>query len=97
MRSDSMIMIKILMTLSTCYGHFITAWESTNIEQRNLGNLIGRLLAEETRVRDNKQTENEALATVKRQNDNKVKKKGYRKDKQEGRLGMCHYCKEKGH
>lgn len=68
--SDSMIMVKILMTLPICYSHFITAWESTNIEQRKLRNLIERLLAEEIRVKGKKQTENEALAAVKR------KKKG---------------------
>lgn len=46
--SDTMIMTKILLTLSS-FNHFVTAWESTAAAERTLINLKPRLMMEEKR------------------------------------------------
>ena len=51
--SDNMIMTKILMSLPDVYKHFVTAWESTSDDAKNLANLTNRLILEQTRLNPN--------------------------------------------
>ncbi|XP_072745830.1 uncharacterized protein [Anoplolepis gracilipes] len=60
--SDSIIMIKILMTLPSSYQHFNTAWESTSQDQKTLSNLTARLTMEELRNKQMEDQENSAFA-----------------------------------
>lgn len=46
---DEMLISKILSTLPQDYRHFLSAWDSTETNQKTLDNLTARLLAEEMR------------------------------------------------
>jgi len=48
---DNMIISKILVTLPDEYGHFASAWESTEMDSKTLENLTARLIAEEMRIK----------------------------------------------
>nr|XP_046472588.1 uncharacterized protein LOC124214366 [Neodiprion pinetum] len=85
--SDSMVITKILITLPSSYSHFITAWESTSQEQRTLGILTERLLAEETRKKGSEEEENEALAAFKQWKKNDKKKKSGEQSSQKNKPG----------
>lgn len=50
---DDMLMSKILSSLPEQFKHFITAWDSTSKEEKSLTNLTTRLLAEESRFKNN--------------------------------------------
>lgn len=55
--SDSMLVSKVLTSLPDCYNHFVSAWESTETEQRTLENLIARLTMEEIRLKTSEEKE----------------------------------------
>lgn len=57
---DDSIISKILSSLPEEYRYFSTAWESTPSDERNLSNLIARLLSGESR--NNKTVSNESVA-----------------------------------
>ncbi|XP_050435187.1 uncharacterized protein LOC126842301, partial [Adelges cooleyi] len=48
--TESMLMTKILMTLPSEYKHFYSAWDSMQLESKNLNELTSRLLIEESRM-----------------------------------------------
>lgn len=95
--SDSAIIVKILMTLPTSYSHFITAWESSSAGEKTLGNLVERLLIEETRLKGKEQMESEALAAMRRQGKSGIGKKNFSKGKQERNPGICYGCNKGNH
>ena len=81
--TESMIITKILMSLTDEMKHFQCAWESTPTEDKTLVNLRTRLIAEETRLkRDVKPV---ALAAIKA--NDKANDKGM----------LCFVCKKPGH
>jgi len=84
---DKMIMSKVLSTLPDNYKHFNTAWESTATAERTLTNLIARLLAEESR---GKEEEHEISFKS-------VEKKFYKKRFQNGNNVKCFRCGFNGH
>lgn len=47
---DNMLVSKILTTLPERYGYFLSAWDSTPLENKTLANLTTRLVAEEKRL-----------------------------------------------
>lgn len=51
---DEMVMSRILSALPHTYDYFITAWESTQVEEKHLKNLISRLIKEEEKQNQNK-------------------------------------------
>lgn len=97
---DSMIITKILMTLPFEYNHFMSAWESTHQDERNLTNLVARLNIEEMRMRMqnaslDKHSEGGALAASRdgprRGENNQYQGRGQR------RPGVCYICDKPGH
>lgn len=91
------------MTFPANYNHFITAWESTPLSQRKLGNLIQRLLAAEARFPIREKGLSEVFAAI------RFNKKKSQKGKQSphfskesttlnnGNPTLCHVCKKPGH
>ena len=81
--SEGMVITKILMTLPESYSNFISAWESTSIENRTLESLTARLLTEESR----RSTTEKPVAL----SSSRVK---YSKDKNKV---ICFICRKPGH
>lgn len=63
--SEGMIITKLLMSLPSTYTHFITAWESTTPNDRNLANLTVRLTMEEVRNSAYEKQSDEAFTSQK--------------------------------
>ncbi|XP_029054686.2 uncharacterized protein LOC114881967 [Osmia bicornis bicornis] len=59
--TKDMLTSKILMALPENYRHFVSAWESSPVEERTLENLTARLLTEELR---NNTEKNETVSTA---------------------------------
>lgn len=78
------------MTLPPSFKYFISAWESTQPNERTLTNLISRLTIEETRMGTEERAENIAFTANKHQ---------YKKNFKKGNVksGVCHYCHKPGH
>lgn len=105
--SDFMIVTKILMTLRNVtlpenYNFFITVWESTADEQRTLSNLTERLVAEEMRLKNHEDSEDQALVAQKRfgkfsHDRNKNTKNDQHSNVKNKKPGACNYCKKPGH
>jgi len=87
---DSMIITKVLMTLPSSYKHFVSAWDSTQSDDRTLANLVSRLTIEETRVEGRDKTKNRAF-TAHKQGNKKSEKQKFEKP------GTCHYCHKPGY
>jgi len=51
---DNMVVLKVLATLPDEFSHFASAWDSTDINNRILENLTARLIAEEMRLKNNR-------------------------------------------
>lgn len=83
-----MVIAKILMTLPPSFGHFVSAWESTQASERTLTNLISRLTIEESRAGSNEKSDSTAFASDRRSSGN------YKKFE---KTGTCHFCHKKGH
>lgn len=79
--NEEMVMSKILTCLPNNLNYFITAWESTPDDKKNLTNLTNRLLNEESRLNDNKREENQ------------IAFKAIRKEK----VIKCYKCNKTGH
>lgn len=56
--TDSMLVSKILTCLPDKYKTFVTAWESTPLNEQKIENLTARLFLEENRSTDNKEKKN---------------------------------------
>lgn len=67
---DDMLVSKILSSLPQEYRHFLSAWDSTEKNQKTLENLVARLISEEMRNNCN-QTEGETIAFKAISNKNK--------------------------
>lgn len=91
--SDSMLITKIIIALPEQYNYFVSAWESTEAEQRTIdNNLTARLVMEESRRKNQEKNQDVALVTK------KVKKPFPAKNnKNKGKDTECYNCKKKGH
>lgn len=100
---DSMIITKILMTLPSTYNHFVSAWESTQRDERTLTNLISRLTIEETRLnnqgKSEEKAEGEAFPAVKAHVKKHPDKGGHTQGGSRGgrKPGKCYNCQKPGH
>ena len=74
--SDSMMITKILMTLSPNYNHFRSAWDSVANDRKTIENLTSRLTIEETRMSSQEKSENSAFALRDRRDTQKYANKG---------------------
>ncbi|XP_043801638.1 uncharacterized protein LOC122719683 [Apis laboriosa] len=72
---NQMIITKILITLPPSFKYFISAWESTQSNERTLTNLISRLTIEETRIGTEERAENIAFIANKHQYKKNFKKR----------------------
>lgn len=91
---DTMLITKILSTLPETFKYFISAWESTSKEERNLTNLTARLIAEESRLNtlenNGEQVAFKTSGTIPK-NVNKVSQHSYANQK------SCFKCGKYGH
>lgn len=87
---DQMIITKILMTMPPSYKHFISAWESTQADERTLINVVARLTIEEARMGQSEKSESAAFTAAGKQSNKKTGKKPEK-------TGTCHYCHKPGH
>ena len=99
---NQMIITKILMTLSPSFKYFISAWDSTQPNERILTNLISRLTIEETRTETEEKAQNIAFTANKqynKYNNNNQNNNQYKKNFKKGNAkpGVCHYCHKPGH
>lgn len=76
---NSLIITKILMTLPAHYNHFVSAWESTHVDERTLPNLISRLSIEEMRLNSQNKFEGSAF-TARKYNSKHFGNKGNKKN-----------------
>jgi len=52
-RDDKMLILKIVAVLPKKYLHFVSAWKSTETENKTVENLTAKLIGEERRIRPN--------------------------------------------
>lgn len=97
--SDSMMITKILMTLSESFKHFISAWESAPAGERKLDNLKARLATEESRITDRGCKSGNALTSSTQRGRSKRGRGGRFRDASNGSSnpGKCYVCGELGH
>lgn len=91
--SQTMIMAKLLGSLSSKYGTLQTAWESVDPEKQKMEHLVERLLREETRLANEEEAPG-AFAAFKRNNSKKASESSEKEKKNKYR---CFKCGEKGH
>lgn len=106
--SENMLMTKILMSLPDSYKHFISAWESVPLRDRNLNDLTSRLLIEEQRINVVEDSQ-EALVAKNFTNERRqvkcymcnkyghMKKDCFYNKTSKKETQVCHYCKKPGH
>ncbi|KAF2895894.1 hypothetical protein ILUMI_10279 [Ignelater luminosus] len=56
--SEAMVIARIIISLPRRFQHFVSAWESVPSANQNLNNLTSRLMAEEKRMFERKQNQN---------------------------------------
>lgn len=90
--TDGMLISKILSTLPDNYKTFITAWDSTPLNEKTLSNLTTRLLTEEKRSNTDKQAffnKHQQLSSVNYKKNNKNTSKYKEK--------FCKICNKRNH
>lgn len=104
-----MVVTKVLMALPDNLKHFVSAWESSPLEQQTLKELTARLLIEEERLKQSDQAVALAAGKSETQAGNQRKPKCYLCGKlghvkkqcfknQDGRnTKKCQFCKKLGH
>ncbi|XP_071646571.1 uncharacterized protein [Temnothorax longispinosus] len=93
--ADSMIITKILMTLPAGYRHFVSAWESTSVEERTLENLKAKLITEESRHTSRKYKNGNALSSNAQQGKSRRGRGG--EPRNTSKPGKFYVCGEPGH
>lgn len=64
----TMLITRILSTLPPSFGHFHSAWDSTDITKRTIENLSARLMTEELRMQKSKNMEESTVALFSKMN-----------------------------
>lgn len=88
---DDTLIGKIVSGLTPDFRHFMTNWMGTPEKERTYANLLPRLMAEETMLLRNVDTEKVALKARAQQRPYQDKGKKKKKELE------CHYCGTKGH
>ena len=94
--SDTLIMAKLLGSLSSKFCNFQTAWDSVDPTRQTIENLLERLLREEARL-DNAEKDSTSAFAAHKHSDATQKKES---DKQVGKgkkSVQCFKCKKRGH
>uniref|UniRef100_A0A1Y1LCN3 Endonuclease n=1 Tax=Photinus pyralis TaxID=7054 RepID=A0A1Y1LCN3_PHOPY len=104
--SEQMLMTKLLMSLPQEYKYFVSAWESVAEDNQKLDELIGRLLMEEDRMKNQEECTTSALAAKSRKKEFRCHhcgkeghiKKFCKSRNSEGKTTLsCYFCKKPGH
>lgn len=101
--NDDMIISKILATLPDEFGHFASAWDSTEKNNKTLENLTARLIAEEMRMKARQPEEKGVAFKTGGKKCNKCNKMGhfakdcYSKINSGNKQIRCFRCNKTGH
>lgn len=88
---DEMVVSRILSALPHRYDYFITAWESTPNEEKNLKNLTSRLIKEEEKQNQSKEDVPVAFKTSVNKSQKPKSNSGTNNNK------TCYRCHQSGH
>lgn len=95
--ADSMIITKILMTLSASYRHFVSAWESAPAGERTLENLKARVMTEESRHTSQENKSGNAFSSNAQRGKSKRSSNRGGASRASTKPGKCYVCGEAGH